>query len=509
MNPTLSAVPTPLAERPVERLTHGPDDRLIEGHAGGHAGGSAEGLADKLAEQLARQRDAFLRDEAPTLAERRSHLARLKRELINRRNAIEAALAADFGHRSRHETTILEVMTVVQGIDYLSRHLRRWMRPSRRHVAVHFQPARAYVLYQPLGVIGIMAPWNYPLSLVLMPLATALAAGNRAMIKPSEFTPATSALLAAMLADLFPSEQVAVVQGDAATGAAFAALPFDHLVFTGSTSVGRAVMKAAADHLVPVTLELGGKSPVVVARGHGARSAEAIAYGKLINAGQTCIAPDYALLHPDDVEPFVGAFDDAVKRLYPDGPAGDDYSAIINERHYQRLAGLLDDARAKGARIVQPGHRPQDAAGRAHTMAPALVLDVSDDMRIMQEEIFGPLLPVRACADVDEAIRIINAQPRPLALYSFGPAGPERDRLLARTTSGNVTINNTLMHYAQDDLPFGGVGPSGIGAYHGVEGFRALSHAKGVLVQSRWNLSNLLRPPFGRLADIVLKAMLR
>ena len=462
-----------------------------------------------FADSLARQRAAFLREGAPTLQQRRDDLARLRRALVARRGDFEAALKADFGHRSAHETAIMEMMSVVQGIRYLSRHLRRWMRPSRRLVAVHFQPARAYVQYQPLGVIGIMVPWNYPLSLALMPLATALAAGNRAMIKPSEFTPATSALLQTLLAEVFSPEQVAVVQGDAAAGAAFAALPFDHLLFTGSTPVGRAVMKAAADNLVPVTLELGGKSPVVVERGHGPRSAAAIAYGKLANAGQTCIAPDYALLHADDIGPFVEAFDAAVKQLYPQGPAGDDYSAIINPRHYQRLLALLDDARAKGARIVQVGHRPQDAAQRAHTLAPTLVLDATDDMRIMQEEIFGPLLPLRVCNDMDEAIRSINARPRPLALYCFGPPGAQRERLLERTTSGNVTINNTLMHYAQDDLPFGGVGPSGIGAYHGVEGFRALSHAKGVLVQSRWNLSNLLRPPFGRLADLILKAMLR
>ena len=382
-------------------------------------------------------------------------------------------------------------MTVAQGINYLSRNLRRWMRPnSWRHVAMPFQPARSYIIYQPLGVIGIMAPWNYPLSLALMPLATALAAGDRAMIKPSEFTPATSALLEAILAELFTPEQVAVVQGAAAVGAEFAALPFDHLIFTGSTSVGRAVMKAAADNLVPVTLELGGKSPVIVERGRGVTSAAGIAYGKLANAGQTCVAPDYVLLHENDVKPFMGAFDAAVKRLYPNGPASDDYTSIVNDRHYQRLVALLDDARAKGAQILETGHRPQDARTRAHTLAPTVVLGVTDDMRIMQEEIFGPLLPVRTCVNVDQAIGYINARPRPLALYYFGPTGSNRDKLLSQTTSGNVTINNTMMHYAQDDLPFGGVGPSGIGAYHGVEGFRALSHAKNVTA-SRWRSTRL------------------
>ncbi|HMM77958.1 MAG TPA: coniferyl aldehyde dehydrogenase [Gammaproteobacteria bacterium] len=462
-----------------------------------------------LAECLRRQRQAFLDAGPPSLERRRADLGRLKRAILARRRELEAAVTADFGHRSTHETAIMELMTVVHGIDYLARHLRRWMRPSRRHVALHFQPARAYVVYQPLGVVGVMAPWNYPLALALMPLATALAAGNRVMIKPSEHTPAASALLEGMLGELFPGEQVAVIQGDAAVGAAFAALPFDHLVFTGSTAVGRAVMKAAAEQLVPVTLELGGKSPVLIERGHAAASAASIAYGKLANAGQTCVAPDYVLLHEHDVEAFVDAFDAAVKRLYPAGPTGEDYTSILGERHYRRLLALLEDARAKGARIVETGHRPQDTGTRPHTLAPTLVLDVTDDMRLMQEEIFGPVLPLRRCADVDEAIAYVNARPRPLALYYFGPPGSARDEALRRTTSGNVTINNTLMHYAQDDLPFGGAGASGIGAYHGIEGFRALSHAKGVFVQSRRNLSNLLRPPFGRMAELILKTMLR
>jgi coniferyl-aldehyde dehydrogenase len=462
-----------------------------------------------LADLLVRQREAFLRDGAPPLQQRRAQLARLKRSLIARRTELEAAMESDFGHRSSHETVIMELLTLVHGINYLRRHLRGWMRPAPRHVAWHLQPARSYVLYQPLGVVGIIAPWNYPLSLAVMPLATALAAGNRAILKPSELTPATSELLQGMLAELFPPEQVAVVQGDATVGAAFAALPFDHLVFTGSIPVGRAVMKAAAGNLVPVTLELGGKSPVVIERGYAAAAAASIAYGKLANAGQTCIAPDYVLLHPDDRDTFVRSFDAAVKRLYPRGPASDDYTSIVNERHHARLVGLLEDARARGARIVEIGHQPNGELPRVHTLPPALVLGVTDDMRIMQEEIFGPLLPVRTCADMDEAASYINAHPRPLALYYFGPGGRSRDRLLTRTTSGNVTVNNTLMHYAQDDLPFGGVGASGIGAYHGVEGFRALSHAKGVLVQSRWNLTRLLQPPFGWPADLIVKAMLR
>lgn len=457
---------------------------------------------------LARQRAAFLNDGPPTLAQRKADLKKLRAAIIGNRSLIEAALKADFGHRSRHETAIMEMVPLVQGIDYLSRNLRRFMRPQRRHVALTFRLAGARVEYQPLGVIGIVAPWNYPLSLALMPLATAIAAGNRAMIKPSEFTPETSALLARLLAGIFPPEQVAVVNGDAAVGAAFTALAFDHLLFTGSTQVGKAVMRAAAENLVPVTLELGGKSPVIVAPGQASReTASGIAFGKLANAGQTCIAPDYVMVHESDVETFRAAYDEAVSDLYPQGPASTDYTSIINDRHFDRLNGLLRDAEDKGARVLPVG-RPVKGV-RAHTLAPMLVLDPSEEMAVLQQEIFGPILPLVTYREIDEAIAYVNAHRRPLALYYFGPDDAERRKVLSLTTSGNVGINTTLMHYAQDDLPFGGVGASGMGAYHGVEGFRAMSHAKGIYTQGRWNTANLLRAPFGRLADRVLGIVLR
>jgi coniferyl-aldehyde dehydrogenase len=463
--------------------------------------------SNALDQILAHQRTAFLRDGPPSLSQRRADLKKLKKAILTRRSEIEDVLSADFGHRSRHESAIMEILVLIQGVDHLHRNLRRFMRPTRRHVALPMRFGSARIEYQPLGVIGIMAPWNYPFSLALMPLATAIAAGNRAMIKPSEFAPATSDLLVRLLAEIFPEEQVAVVTGDASVGAAFTALPFDHLIFTGSTPVGRAVMKAASDNLVPVTLELGGKSPVIAAKGHALdHGAAGIAYGKLANAGQTCIAPDYALVHEDDIEAFTAAYDKAVASLYPNGPASDDYTSIINDRHYARLTGLVDDARAKGGRILEVGRKPVDARRRPHTLAPTIVLDAKDNMRVMQEEIFGPVLPYR---DIDEAIAYVNARPRPLALYYFGSDGGDRRKVLSRTTSGNVTINGTLMHYAQDDLPFGGVGPSGMGAYHGIEGFRTLSHAKGIFKQGRWNGGNLLRAPFGRLTETILKLMLR
>jgi len=465
---------------------------------------------ESLRATLAAQRAAFLRDGPPTLAERKADLAKLKAAILARQADIERAVRADFGHRSPHETAIMEVMPLIQGINYQRRHLGKWMRPERRHVPMHFQPARAWVSYQPLGVIGIMAPWNYPVALALMPLATAIAAGNRAMIKPSEFTPAASALLVELIGATFTPEQVAVVTGDTTVGQAFSALSFDHLVFTGSTPVGRAVMKAASENLVPVTLELGGKSPVIVDKGHPLQhAATSIAYGKLANAGQICISPDYVMVHEDEVDTFVDFFDQAVRSLYPHGPGVDQYTSIINERHHARLTALLDDARAKGATVRAVGANADAARRRAHTLAPTVVVGATDQMRVMQEEIFGPVLPVIAYRDLDEAIAYVNARPRPLALYYFGSNSDRRRKVLALTTSGNVTVNNTLMHYAQEDLPFGGVGPSGIGAYHGVEGFNALSHAKGIFEQGRWNLSGLLRPPFGPVANMILKFMMR
>lgn len=457
------------------------------------------------ADWLGRQRSAFLREGAPSLAQRKAKLARLRAAVLAWRSEVKEAISADFGHRSQHETDIMELVGVIQSIDYLSRNLRRFMKRERRHVGVFYRSGSAWVDYQPKGVVGVMAPWNYPFALTFIPLATALAAGNRVMLKPSELTPRTSEVIRRMLADTFPADEVAVVLGGPEVGAAFSSLPFDHLLFTGSTQVGRKVMKAASDNLVPVTLELGGKSPVIVARGHvNERTMGSIVFGKLSNGGQTCVAPDYALVHQDDLEAFVAQFDAMVARTYPDGPGGRDYTSIVSERHYERLVGLVEDARRRGARVVEAGVRPGSAGSRPRTLAPTLVVGASDESALMQEEIFGPILPVRTYRTIGEVIDYVNARARPLALYYFGNEDSECETLLARTTSGNTGINNTLLHVALDDLPFGGVGPSGMGAYHGIEGFRSMSHAKGVFVQGRWNLPGLLRAPFGKLADLAL-----
>src|SRR5436309_10114854 len=456
---------------------------------------------------LAAQRAAYLRDGAPSLTKRRSDLKKFKAAMLARRSAIEEAINTDFGHRSRHETALMEIVGVVQGIDYLARNLRRFMRPSRRRIALDMRFGSNRIEYQPLGVVGIISPWNYPVNLSLMPVVTAIAAGNRVMLKPSKLTPATNAVLGSMFSDLFPEDQVAMVSGD---GSAFSSLPFDHLVFTGSTAVGRAVMKAASENLVPVTLELGGKSPIIVAKvSVQNRTVSAIVWGKLLSGGQTCIAPDYALVHESEINTFIESYDRLVKAAYPDGPTSEDYTSIVNDQQYAILVDLIDDARAHGARIIEVGHRPGDATRRPHTLAPTVVLGVTDEMKIAHEEIFGPILPIFGYGNIDDAITYVNARPRPLALYYFGDDDADRRKVLDRTTSGNVTINGTIMHVAQDDLPFGGVGASGMGAYHGVEGFRTLSHAKGIFEQGHWNFIELLRAPFGTRADTRLKFFLR
>jgi coniferyl-aldehyde dehydrogenase len=459
---------------------------------------------------LTRQREAFVRDGPPSLAQRRSDLAKLKKAVLAQRNELATALSTDFGHRSKYETMILEIAPLAHGIAYLRRNLRAWMKPERRRVSLNFFPASARIVYQPLGVIGIISPWNYPVSLALMPLATAIAAGNRVMLKPSEFTPATNDAVIAMLRELFPAEQVAVVTGGPEVGAAFSALPFDHLVFTGSTTVGRMVMQTASTNLVPVTLELGGKSPAIVERGFSPeRAAASIVFGKLANAGQTCIAPDYAIVHERDVDAFVAAYTQAVQTSYPKGTGDRAYTTIIDNRQYARLAELVEDARDKGARIIEIGSAAPATTPRERSLTPMIVLNTSRDMAIMQNEIFGPILPIVPYRDLDEAIAYVNAGARPLALYVFASDKRTRERVVESTTSGNVTINDTLLHFAVDDLPFGGIGASGIGAYHGREGFRSLSHGKGIFEQSRWSATTLLRAPFGRVTDALLRYLLR
>jgi coniferyl-aldehyde dehydrogenase len=360
--------------------------------------------------------------------------------------------------------------------------------------------AKAEVRYQPKGVVGVISPWNFPVNLTFGPLAGVLAAGNRAMVKPSEMTPVTSELMKKMFASAFKEEEIAVVTGGPDVGQAFASLAFDHIIFTGATSIGRHVMKAAAENLVPVTLELGGKSPVILGRSADlTTSAARIMNGKTLNAGQICLAPDYVLAPADKIGGFVEAAKSAVHQMFPTIRDNPDYTAVVADRHYERLTGYVDDARAKGADIVEINPAGEDLRQQPHRrMAPTLILNPTDDMKVMQEEIFGPLLPVKAYQKVDEAIDYVNAHNRPLGLYYFGSDSNERDRVLDRTTSGGVSVNDVVMHVVQEELPFGGIGPAGMGAYHGHDGFREFSHRKSVFHQMKNDFGlRMLRPPYG------------
>ncbi len=455
------------------------------------------------------QQAAYARDRDPSPAQRLERLERMRQLLTEHEGELADAISADFGHRSRHETVIAEVFIVRSAIAHTRRHLKRWMARRRVATAFHSLPASSWVQPQPLGVVGIVSPWNYPLQLALAPAVEALAAGNRVMMKPSELTPRFSALLAELIGRYFASEECAVITGDAETAKAFVSLPFDHLLFTGSTAVGRQVALAAANHLTPVTLELGGKSPVIINPDADLQdAARRIAAGKLLNAGQTCIAPDYVLVPGELRDAFVDAYAAAARRLYPTLASNPDYTSIVNERHLARLQGLLDEAQARGARLL-PTHAGEAAQAGTRKMTPVVLLDVNDGMRVMQEEIFGPLLPVLPVRDLDAAIDYVNAHPRPLALYWFGRSPADRDRVLQQTLSGGVTINDTLLHVAQDNLPFGGVGPSGMGAYHGQAGFDLFSKLRPVFSQSRFAGTRLLQPPYGTLAERVIGLLKR
>ena len=465
--------------------------------------------ADELIRRFDALRAAQAREPWPRAEVRRDRLARVLAIVREREAEFVAAIDRDFGHRSAHETRLAELHIVAASARHAMRQLRRWMAPRRVRTPLELKPGWAYVVPQPLGVAGIVSPWNYPVQLALAPAVAALAAGNRVMLKPSEVTPATSSLLAEAIAARFASDEFTVVTGGAELGAAFARLPFDHLFFTGSTAVGRLVAKAAAENLTPVTLELGGKSPaIVVAGADPARLALRLAVGKLLNAGQTCIAPDYALVPAGDVDAWVRALVDAVGTLYPDPMRGDDYTSIVDARHYERLVGLVDDARAHGARIVTiPAGAAPDAVTRR--IPPTLVVGATDAMRIMHEEIFGPLLPIEAYTTLDQAIAIVARRPRPLAFYVFGADRAARARLLRETIAGGVTVDDTLWHFAHEELPFGGVGASGSGAYHGEAGFFTFSHRKSVFVQPRFAAAKLLYPPYGRTFEKVLALLKR
>lgn len=442
----------------------------------------------------------------PTYAQRVQDLKRLQGAFSQRLGEMAEAISADFGHRSRHESLLGEGSVVLSEIKHTLRKLKSWMRPERRSAGWKLLPASAEIRHVPLGVVGIIAPWNYPVNLALAPLVAAIAAGNHVFLKPSEHTPRTAAFLQSLLADVFPSSRVAVAQGGAELSAAFSELPFDHLFFTGSTAVGRKVMAAAARNLTPVTLELGGKSPAIVAPSANLeRAARRIATGKFFNAGQTCIAPDYVLVSREKRDELVRLIKLEVSARYNDRQGFDDYTSIVNDGQFARLNGLLDDAAVKGFELTSLIDATSLPSGRARLMAPTAVLDPTPDSAIMRDEIFGPILPVIGYGSLDEATAYVVERDRPLALYCFGDDRAEIEIMLSCIVAGGVCVNDTLYQFACADLPFGGVGASGMGHYHGREGFLTFSKAMPVLRKYEPSASDLIRPPYKGLTDWLVR----
>jgi coniferyl-aldehyde dehydrogenase len=458
------------------------------------------------------QHNAFHREGTPDHRERMRRLGALLDGILSHQEALVRTVSEDFGNRAAQETRLLEIFPTVDEIRHTRRQLRQWMKPRRVSANWQFATGSGRIIYQPLGVVGIIGAWNYQILLVLSPLVNALAAGNRVMIKPSEMAPRTAELIGKIIAERFSPEEVTVVTGDAEVSAAFAALPFDHLIFTGSTRVGKLVMRAASENLTPVTLELGGKSPAIVHREYPLeKAAERILTGKFWNAGQTCIAPDYVMVPEDQLEGFMRAADTILAKRFPKVVDNPDYTRIVNVRFYERLNGMIEEARTKGGRVLQSNPANENCNADNRVIPPTLVANVEEGMKIMQEEIFGPILPVITYRELDDAIRYVNDRPRPLALYYFDNDTARISRVLDETTSGGATINDCIFHLPQHNLPFGGVGPSGMGAYHGFDGFVTFSKKKGVFIQGfggKFLFPRFLSPPYSRFTDWLIRFLI-
>ncbi len=452
---------------------------------------------------LQRQRDAFTAARPEPLSVRKDRLKRVIAMMKETGEDFARAISRDFGHRSHEQSLMTDIMPSVTAAKYCLKHMDAWAKTEKRkpNFPLGLFGARAELRYEPKGVVGVVSPWNFPVGLTIGPVAQAFAAGNRVMIKPSEFTEDTSALMKEVFARYFAEDEMAVFTGGPDVGQAFCSLPFDHLLFTGATSVGKHILRAAADNLVPVTLELGGKSPTILGRSANIeRAGERIAMGKMLNAGQICLAPDYMIVPQELEDRAIGAVSNAVSAMYPTLLNNDDYTSVVNARHRDRIQGLIDDAKAKGAEAIEVNPGNEDfSASNGHKRPLTILRNVDDDMKVMQDEIFGPVLPIKTYKGIDEAIDYVNAHDRPLGLYYFGEDAGERERVLTRTISGGVTVNDVIMHVSMDDLPFGGVGPSGMGSYHGPEGFKTFSHARSVYTQPKFDLAKLagLKPPYG------------
>ena len=463
----------------------------------------------ELSNILTGQKQAYRSAPNPSAKERTAQLSALKSAMLSFQDDLVNALNEDYGQRPAQDSLIADIMPCIVNINYTIKRLNKWMKPQRRHAGLLLAPAKVEVHYQPLGVVGIMVPWNFPVMLSIGPLITALAAGNRAMIKLSEFTPNTNQVIKKMLSSIFEQDTVACIEGEADVAAEFSALPFDHLIFTGSTTVGRHVMRAAADNLTPVTLELGGKSPVIIAPDMPIDTAvERLIFGKCLNAGQICVAPDYILCPKDKVEEFIKSYQKQFQAMYGDKLQSADYAHVINSNQHNRLLSWLDDAVSKGAKVVPANGQEIERSSRE--LATQLVTETTDDMLIMQQEIFGPILPIISYENISETIDYVNQRARPLALYIMSFDTETQQQLLSQTHSGGVCINETIFHVAADDAPFGGIGDSGMGQYHGKEGFLTFSKAKTVLSRGKLNIGKLVHPPYGGLIQrLMLKFFLR
>ena len=466
------------------------------------------GSIDEMKKILSNQKALFINEPNIAWLKRKENLKKLGSIIKDHESDFINAISKDFGNRASEETIIAEMLVIQGGINHALKHTPKWMRTRKAPTALQFKPAYNRVIPQPLGVIGIMSPWNYPLQLAVMPLIGALGAGNRAMIKPSEYTPLFSKLLKNVLGKVFSEDEVYVALGGVDVATCFSSLHFDHLIFTGSTNVGRIVAKSAAENLVPCTLELGGKSPAIIDESANMKTAVArLTNAKLLNAGQTCVAPDYLLMPKSQVSDFADAMISQAETFYPQFAGNKDYTSIIADSHYARLQNLLEDAENKGAKIRVAGNDDKQQLAKERRIPLTIVTETTPDMKIMQEEIFGPLLPILESESLNESLDYISKRDRPLALYWFGKNKNKLNRVLKESISGGVTINDATWHVIQEDIPFGGVGPSGMGAYHGEVGFRTFSHMKGVFFQSKFSQGSKLHPPYGPMASKMINLM--
>ena len=470
---------------------------------------------DNLNEILEKQKKAHLTEGPLSVETRKEWIDRCITLLIKYQNEIAEAISEDFGHRSTESSLLADVAGSIGSLKSAKENIKKWVKPEKRKVTpsiLGLLGAKLRLEYQPLGTVGVISPWNFPVTLTFGPLGSIFAAGNRAMIKPSEFTPKTSELMKKMFEEAFSEEEVAVFTGGPDLGEAFSSLPFDHLLFTGATSIAKHVMRAASENLVPVTLELGGKSPVIISKKSNFEvSVNRVMAGKTMNAGQICLAPDYVFIPKDKKEDFISQSKKVVTDMYPSLKDNPDYTSVINQRHYDRLQGYVEEAKEKGFEVIEINPSNEDFSQQAHhKIPPTLIVDPDDSLSVMKEEIFGPILSVKTYDSIKDTVDYINSKDRPLGLYYFGDDKEEMQNVLENTTSGGVTINDVVFHVGQDNAPFGGVGPSGTGSYHGVEGFKNFSHTKTIYTQSKFDgLFGLFRPPFGSKAKSAIKGQIK